>query len=265
MHCVKYNESMSWSSRRRSLYAGGVIFFFVTVIGGPLAYSYFTKPPTCTDGVRNQGETSIDKGGPCPLVDESKLAPSSVLWSRSFRVRSGSYNAVALIQNPNQGVGIRQITYKFGLYDEQNILIAERTGSTYVMPGSITPVFEGAIDTGNRVVAHTYFDFTSAPAWEKLENSAAPLVLSNVEITDVMIAPRVTAQVKNTSVAPVTDMTFVAIVYDPAGNAFATSETTVQSLDGGETAGLIFTWPGTFNISVGRVQVIPLSAPEARQ
>jgi hypothetical protein len=254
---------MSWAARRKFQYAAGVILFFAVVIGGPVLYKVITKPPTCTDGIQNQGETSPDKGGPCPLVDESKLAPSSVVWSRSFRVRSGSYSAVALVQNPNQGVGIRQINYKFGLYDEQNILIAERTGSTYIMPGSITPIFEGAIDTGNRVVAHTYFDFISAPAWEKLANTAAPLSLSNIDISDISTVPRVTAQVKNTSVEGVKDMTFVAVIYDPAGNAFAASQTTLTSLAAGESAGLIFTWPAAFNITVGRVQVIPLAPPES--
>ncbi|HVU75367.1 MAG TPA: hypothetical protein VHD38_00830 [Candidatus Paceibacterota bacterium] len=256
---------MSWAARRQFLYAAGVILFFAIVIGGPIGYKIITKPPTCSDGIQNQGETSIDKGGPCPLVDESKLAPSSVVWSRSFRVRSGSYNAVALIQNPNQNIGIRQISYKFGLYDEQNLLIAERSGSIYIMPGAITPIFEGAIDAGNRVVAHTYFDFTSAPSWEKLGNAASPLEISNVDISDVSTMPRVTAQVKDTSVESLSAMTFVAIVYDPAGNAFAASQTTLQALAAGATADLIFTWPAPFNITVGRIQVIPLVAPVALQ
>jgi hypothetical protein len=129
------------------------------------------------------------------------------------------------------------------------------------MPGSITPIFEGAIDTGNRVVAHTYFDLTAQPVWEKLRNTASPLSLSNVEITDVSTIPRVTAQVKNTAVGDIDDITLIAIVYDPAGNAFAASQTTQSALGGGESAKLIFTWPAPFNITVGRVQVIPLSAP----
>jgi hypothetical protein len=195
------------------------------------------------------------------LVDESKLAPSSIVWSRSFRVRAGSYNAVALVQNSNQDVGIRQINYKFGLYDEQNLLIAERTGSTYIMPGSVTPIFAGAIDTGNRVVAHTYFDFTSAPSWEKLTNTAAPLALSNIDISDTSTMPRVTAQVKNISVETLRDMAFVAVIYDPAGNAFAASQTTLSELAAGESSRLIFTWPNLFSITVGRIQVLPLSAP----
>src|SRR3989344_4168769 len=136
---------MSWASRRRTIYAIGVILFFLIVVGGPLLYSYLKTPPTCTDGRQNQGETSVDKGGPRPLLDTSSLSPSAILWTRSFYVRSGSYDAVAYIQNPNQEAGVRAVSYRF-------VLIAERTGAAFLMPGGITPVFEGAIDTGNRTL-----------------------------------------------------------------------------------------------------------------
>ncbi len=252
---------MSWASRRRIIYATGVILFFLIVIGGPLLYSYLKKPPTCTDGIRNQGETSVDKGGPCPLLDTGSLSPSAVLWTRSFYVRSGSYDAVAYIQNPNQDAGARAVPYRFGLYDEHNVLIAERTGMTFLMPGGITPVFEGAIDTGNRVVSHTYFDFTEPVIWERMADTSGAISVSNTQISDVTTSPRVTANVLNTSVAGIQSMAFVVIISDPAGNAFAASQTALTELAAGESRQVIFTWPSPFNITVGKVQIVPLTAP----
>ena len=224
---------MSWASRRRTIYAIGVILFFLIVVGGPLLYSHLKTPPTCTDGIRNQGETSVDKGGPCPLLDTSSLSPSAILWTRSFYVRSGSYDAVAYIQNPNQEAGVRAVSYRFGLYDERNVLIAERTGTTFLMPGGITPVFEGAIDTGNRVVSHTYFDFTTPVIWERMADTSGAVAISNTQISDITTTPRVTANVQNTSVAGIRSMTFVVIISDPAGNAFAASQTALTGLAAG--------------------------------
>src|SRR4051812_12046883 len=122
---MRYNIYMSWAMRRRILYAVGVFLFLCIVIGGPVAYHYLSEPATCSDGIQNQNETAPDRGGPCPLADENLLAPSSVMWTRAFKVRDGSYSATSYIQNPNDHAGVAQINYIFSLYDSQNVLVAE--------------------------------------------------------------------------------------------------------------------------------------------
>lgn len=252
---------MSWASRRQWIYGFGVILFFVVVLGVPLAISLY-EPPSCTDRKQNQEETAVDKGGPCFILDERTLTPASILWSRSFPVRGGLYSAVAYVENPNEGTGVQAVNYRFGLYDEKNILVAERKGTTYIMPGGITPVFEGAISTGNRAIARTYFEFTSSSVWERLSNDAAVLVISNKYIGDVQSRPRLTALVKNTSVEPVLNPSFVAIVFDPAANAFVASATTLSRLTPGEERELVFSWPDPFGSAVGRIDIIPLRPPK---
>jgi len=252
---------MSWASRRRTSYLTGVIVFLAAVIGIPLGYWYFTIPTTCDDGIQNQGETAIDKGGPCLLLDERMLQPHAVLWARSFRVRDGSYNAAAYIENPNTEAGAAQVRYRFGLYDAENVLVAERYGSTYIMPGGITPVLEPRIDTGQRLVAHTYFTFTDPIQWEHMRNSAGPISINNKEPTDVTSAPRLTADAKNTSVDDIENIGFIAVIFDPAGNAFAASATALPDLPAGSISKIVFTWPDPFAITVGRIDVTPLVAP----
>ncbi len=251
---------MSWASKRRWLYAGGVFLFFAIVVGIPMAV-WIYEPPSCSDGKQNQEETGIDKGGPCPILDERFLGPSSILWSRSFPVRGGLYSAVAYIENPNEGAGVQKINYRFGLYDERNVLVAERKGTTFIMPSGITPVFEGAVGTGNRTVARTYFEFTSAPVWERLKNAASALVVSNKNVMTPESTPRLSARVKNISVAPVLNPLFVAVVFDPAGNAIAASGTTLPRLAPNEEREIIFTWPDPFTAIVGRIDVLSLLPP----
>lgn len=259
---ARYNVAMSWAARRKTAYATGVILFFTVLIGGPLTYWYFSIPPTCSDGKRNQGETAVDRGGPCPLLDDQSLNPTGLLWTRSFKVREGAYSAVAYIQNQNADAGVRSVRYRFRLYDERNILVTDRVGSTYIMPGSVTAVYEGNIETGSRIVSHTYFEFLEPPNWEKMQDSSVVLEVKETAMSDVTTMPRLTATVRNTSVRELRDIKLVAIISDPAGNAFAASQTALPLLAPGEVQKITFTWPSAFNVTVGRVAVVPLSPPK---
>jgi len=51
----------------------------------------------------------------------------------------------AYIENPNDGAACASVAYHLGLYDSENVIVAERTGTTFIMPGGITPVFIGAL------------------------------------------------------------------------------------------------------------------------
>lgn len=252
---------MSWASRRRATYGFGVFLFFFVLIGVPVAYWYISIPVTCTDGIQNQGETSPDHGGPCPLLDDNALTPAPILWSRSFSVRDGSFNSVAYIQNANDTAGVRNVSYRFSLYDSQNVLIAEREGSTFIMPGAVTPVFEGGIDTGSRIVVRTYFVFTGPLVWERMTDRSRTVLINDKKVTDTTTIPRVTATAFNSTVVDMTDALFIATVFDPAGNAFATSQTSISKLEGGAKQQITFTWPEPFTVSVGRIDIIPLVEP----
>lgn len=253
---------MSWATRRRAAYGGGVFLFFAVVIGSPIAYWYFTIPATCVDGIQNQGETTPDRGGPCVLLDEETLVPAPVLWARSFQVRDGSFNSIAYIQNSNDTAGVRNIVYRFALYDSQNVLVAEREGSTFIMPGAITPVFESGIQTGNRMAVRTYFIYRDDPQWERMEDRSRLIVINDKDLTDTENTPKLTATARNTTVRDITSIRFIATIFDQTGNAFATSQTSIPKLKAGEKQEITFTWPDPFGVVVGRVDIIPLVEPE---
>jgi hypothetical protein len=243
------------------MYITGVVLFFLVVVGFPIAYKLLTIPATCTDGIQNQGETAVDRGGPCPLLDERYLQPHAILWARAFRVRDGTYSAAAYVQNPNNNAGVAEARYRFSFYDAQNILVADREGTTFIMPGTITPVFGSRIDTGARIVAHTYFEFTDPLIWERADNAALAISVGNKQLSNTDTAPRITADAQNTSVTDMHAVGFTAVVFDPAGNAFAASATEVERIGAGQTANLIFSWPDPFPVRVGRIDIIPAVAP----
>ena len=258
-----YTFLMSWAARRRLLYIVGVILFFGVVLGVPIAYSILTVPPTCNDGVQNQDETAPDRGGVCPLADERSLSAVSPMWARSFRIRDGSYTAATYIQNTNEVAGAQDVGYRFKLYDSDNILITEREGSTYIMPGGITPVVETAIDTGNRIATHTFFEFTDRRIWKHYTNSAKVVSIYDRQLTNTDSVPREEAQVKNTSVSVLLNVGFVAVVFDTNGNAIAASKTELDRIEPNTSRPIVFTWPAPFLSLVGRVDIIPLLPPKA--
>lgn len=247
--------------RRRVLYLLGVFVFFAITVGGPIVYKLTTVPPTCTDGIQNQGEVSPDRGGPCPLLDVNYLQPSATLWTRTFPVRDGSYNATAYIENPNDGAGVKSVGYEFKIYDTDNVLVAEKTGTTFIMPGRITPVFVSGFDTGHREASRAFFAFTDTPQWEQMRDAAKPLIVSEVASDAVGTSPRVSATVHNTSVGVLFDIDVVATVFDTAGNAYASSATHIARLSPDESQHVVFTWPDPFPSAVGRIDVIPRVAP----
>src|SRR3989338_3474016 len=60
IHYWLYTIPMSWASKRRTAYGGGVFLFFTAIIGIPLAI-WIYEPPACFDGKQNQGETAVYK------------------------------------------------------------------------------------------------------------------------------------------------------------------------------------------------------------
>lgn len=262
---------MSWAARRRFLYILCIFAFLALITGGPLAI-YLHRPASCEDGVTNQGETAPDRGGPCVLLDVQRLSPHAVLWTRSFKVRDGAYDATAYIENPNASAGVQRVNFRLGLYDSENVLVAERFGSTYVMPNGITPVFIGAIDTGNRLATHAQFCYINAArscstdpsllTWMSMKSTTDVISITNKTITDTTSMPRVSAMVRNNGLADMIDVLFVAVVFDPAGNAFASSQTALPRLRAGEEERIVFTWPQPFSIAVGRIDIIASHPPE---
>lgn len=221
---------------------------------------WFYEPSTCFDGLQNQGETAVDRGGPCQLLDERRLIPHALLWTRSLPSRPGFYNAVAYIENPNPRAAVRSVPYRFRLYDTDNVLVAEREGESGILPGAITPIFEGSIETRNRTVARTFFEFTGPLVWERSRSEAAFITVSNTQLSPQ--EARVTAEARNRSVSDMFDVAFVAVLFDTRGNAIATSRTIVPVLPAGETEQLTFTWTEPFGIAqVARIDVLPVLEP----
>ncbi len=244
----------------------------------PPIVRYLNKPMTCSDGVQNQGETAIDLGGPCHYLNPADLRPLTTQWANSFKVTgrkvepldsdssqeltSYIYSAVAYVENPNIGAGVREARYTFKLYDEKGIYITEKSGETFIPPSQIIPIFEGDIEVGLRKPFYTKFSFDGPLVWEKMRSTLITEVsVDNESLKDISTQPRLSAEIHNNGVYPLRRLVVVATLFNNAGNAIGASRTIIDKLAADSTKKVVFTWPDPFKDPVTKIDIVPLLPP----
>lgn len=247
----------SWGTRRRNIII--FLFFLVCVVAlGLFGILFFYEKPNCFDGVKNGEEQGIDCGGNCTLICTNQVLEPIVHWKRYFEIVPGIYNVIAYVENRNPGAGASNISYSFRLYDNNNVILADRRGVTDLHPNQIIPIIENNISTGDLRVARVSFEFTNEIEWFKQNPLENLVFISDQTLTKVDNLPRITANVFNNTLNVLFDLRFVVIVYDGEGNAIATSNTIVSKLDRNEKQNIIFTWPKNFLEKTTRFEIIPL-------
>ncbi len=246
----------TWATRRKLLYAS---FAMLLLIGAIVPLVWRTYPaPSCSDGKQNQGEQGIDCGGPCTRICSATTDPLRVVWTRPFTVSPGVASAAALVLNPNAKVGADSVAYRLRLYDDQNILIAERQGKTIVPANSQFPIFEGGIPVGNRSPSRAFLEFMEEPNW-RLWGEAPALTLKNQQF---MQSPSsLEADVVNPAVDTVRNVRAYAVIFDVGGNAIGASKTLIDRIPGGGATHAVFTWLTPFASSSAVSERIYLLAP----
>lgn len=246
---------VSWSTKRQFFYISATIIVFLFALALPTFFVTY-KAPSCADGIKNQGEFGVDCGGPCNILCKANALDLIIHWQRSFKVKNGVYSAVAYVENPNFDSGIRNISYRFKLYDKDNLLIYQREGSTFIPPRKILGIFESNMLTGARAPARTFFEFANIPVWEKTAVPELPLAVTSKPPVDQEISPRLTASIENRGLDPIYNVEVVAIVYDGSSNAVAASRTIVDSIGKNALAPLTFTWPEPFAVTAVRAELL---------
>ena len=255
--------SLSWSSKRQLIILGSLTLLGLIVIV-ILILPFFTKAPTCFDNRKNGAEAGVDCGGSCSILCLDVAKKPLVLWARSFPVTSSVYNAVAYIENQNVSTGLTQVNYEFRLYDENNLFITLRSGTTYIGKEGRTAIFEGDISVGNKVPKRTTFAFTTENlVWTKIEPASYHIDIRTdaTELTDESTRPKLAAILSNTTPLRIANVSVVAILYGPSGNAIGTSNTFFESLLPESEESLYYTWPNTFPEPVSRIELIPRFNP----
>lgn len=231
----------TWAFWRRVQYGGFFTLLLCLMVYG-FYNTYLYSAPTCFDGSMNGVERGVDCGGGCLLICANDVASPTVDWARSFRVTESTYNAVAYVENRNATAGAPVLSYTFSLYDDDG-LITERTGTTFLPPNSTYPVFEGRIQTGNRVPTQTFLELNPVSVWLPVPAGREQFRIVSRELLAADTRPRLNATLENTTLEQSDNVEIIATIFDANGNALTASRTIVESIMPRSQSNLIFTWP----------------------
>lgn len=248
---------MSWAQRRRATYLGG-IFLFIFIILIIFAIYFFSRKATCSDGLRNQGEAGIDCGGPCVNLCRAEYSDPNILWVRWAKVlSSGTYNVLAYVENPNLDAGAYDVPYNFKIYDKSDVLLFEKSGTTYIPPSKNFAIFEDSIDVEDKIPARISFAFSNNNLWQKIASKELDLASISKNLSKEDSKPRLDVSIKNKSLQSIKNIEVVAILYDIDDNAIAFSRTKIDSVVGDGTQNIVFTWPEPLSGKVYRIEIVP--------
>lgn len=251
--------SLSWGAKKQLLYlsiiVGAIIVALVILI-----YPYLDKEPTCFDGKTNGGESGIDCGGACDKVCTPEALQLVTLWSGAFKVVDGKYNLLAYVENQNRESGVPMISYEFKAYDDNNIFIGRKQGTTFITSNDRTAIFEPGIETGNRVPKRVSFEFTSAPTWIKVnreQKNALAVSAEDKTLSNPLSTPKLEAKIINKTLNEIKDLDVYAILYDEDDNVINVSKTLIDVLPKNNEVPVVFTWPEPLRSRPTRIDIFP--------
>jgi hypothetical protein len=254
---------MNWGTQMKSIYISGVVILLLLVVGVPVYFKYFNPAPSCFDGKQNQDELGVDCSGVCAKLCPFETEDPIISFERLYEASSGNYTAIALVENPKQGVFARSFSYDFKIYDKDNVLLFEIPGKTFAPPGRVFPVFVSQILTGNRKASKVTFAIAGGDAieWERGAWNEPDVRVSNIITKVVNGKSRIEADVANNEVYPISNLQVAAVVYDADGNATEASATVVEDIEPKSKSHIIFAWNKEFDFNIGKIDIIPRPVP----
>ncbi len=248
-HFLCYNIFMLWATKRKLMYGTGV-FVILALVGVFVYHTFFYTAPTCFDHIQNGGETGVDCGGPCTAVCTSDALAPVVLWAKAFNISGNVYSLASYVENPNVTSGNAQAQYTFTVYDANNLVIATRSGTTFVPANKKFVVFESGLSIPNSVPKRVDFEFTSFGQWQKQTQPDPNLTVNYSALESTSTIPRIDGTVTNNSQNDISTVELTGLVSDSAQNVIAVSRTFVDNLAVGATEPYVFTWPKPFSLGV---------------
>lgn len=254
-----------WSRNRKRIILGIVLSAVIILVGVPFFLLFYDKP-TCADNKKNGDETGVDCGGSCQRLCTPDALPLILKGDpRILTIAPNTYEIVALVENSNADAEIYRAEYVVKLYDSSSAIPAKTIeGSAFIPKGVTIALFEGPFTLSAEISpARATLEWKeSSLEFRKTQAVEPEIEVFNLSVMNASSTPRITAKVENLSLGSVSNIDFVALVYDTEGNIFAASKTYVDSLESGEETDIFFAWPRPFPKPVGNTQIIKRILPD---
>lgn len=232
-----------WRTRRQL-----TAFLIVAIIVGGIGFVFVRNllpEPTCFDNRRNQGEEDTDCGGSClPCIFRNKKSVQ-VFWTQITPVRGGVYDVVSEIKNPNDALGISEFEYLLKLFDDQDVLVVERRGTSFLYARETAHIVETNVRSERSIVRGVLevgkIDYV-------VRDDAAPDLIAGEKDLRVVSQDGGTTELKarlfNRTLSDFRGVRVNAIMLDQSQNVLAVSSLILDEILGGDAKELRFFWPG---------------------
>ncbi len=245
--------------QRRELIVGGIIVFVLFIAALILIPTIF-KAPSCTDQKQNADEEGIDCGGTsCTYLCTNLVEEPKVLFVRPVSPFPGRTDVVAYVDNVNPNIAAKNAAFTVEIRDENNQVIATKTGAVDLPPSATVPIYVSGLFSGNANVARAFIEFdASSFHWYRYTDER--IIPKVRDISPVQgSAPRVTAFIDNPSADVLTNVKLIVTVFDTTKNTvLGASQTVVGSIPPQGTAQAVFTWDTPFAGEPGAIEVKPV-------
>jgi hypothetical protein len=227
--------------------AFGGAFLLSTGLGG--------DPASCFDRVQNQDEEGIDCGGVCPACrngSTSEIQDLTVRWAQIVSVKQGVYDAVALVENPNELYGGEEVMYRFSFLNAEGVILETVEGRSYIYPLEKRHIIAQAVSLREKPV-QVLLDIQSV-IWRRFTEQFSLEWIETVDkrfqsqpSTDPNIYARMSGIVVNNSPFNVRSIEIEMIVFTSDGKPIAVHRTDVQTMLRDERRFFEVIWPAPFS------------------
>ena len=237
-----------------------LVFLIILACLASLIY-YFKKPePSCSDGIQNQKEEEIDCGGPCISCELVNIESLKVLWATAISNKNGFYDLAAEIKNPNQNYGSGSVDYKFKLYDYNDNLVDEYSGTTFILPNQSKYLIKTKIESSNSIYK-VDIDFIDIE-WEKPFNYHPPeFAIQQKEYyfldNESLGISQAKAILINKTNFDFEKIDIDVLLFDSLNNLIAVNNTEIRTLPVNQERDFIVTWFDEINGQVAFIEIEP--------
>lgn len=159
--------------RKKQIIIASILALVLILLAVGAYFKWFYAAPTCSDKKQNQGEQGTDCGGPCAISCELLTVKNlQVEWAEAIFLKDGFYDLAAKVENINPNYGLGRFNYTFKLFDDGNQLLAQKQGSSFILPNQKKYVIETNVALSKKPAsAQLVIDESPKTDWQRLKDS----------------------------------------------------------------------------------------------
>lgn len=234
----------------------------IIAVAGFFVYFRYFGTPTCFDNSQNQGEEGVDCGGPCQSCAFKQKKNIDYYFSDFIEVLPRKYDVVAKVKNPNTELTAKEFRYEVVLRDTAGVIMQKKEGKSYLYSGETVYIIETSIFS-QKTIGSVEFKIKQDETNWVAQTLVQPDIISGEKDVQTIIrednttSTRLTLKILNRSINDYKNIEVSVLLLDENQNIFAVNRTVIDSLAAGESAPLIFAWPGELKIDTSRIIVQP--------